>query len=386
MIVGYSAYWRNLSTKRRCWLMKQFNTVVGLDVHKETVVGGVLAAGAEEVKESFKIENTEKAIGKMADRFAGRKPVTFVYEAGPCGYTLQRQLTELGFECVVISPGHTPVRTGDRVKTDRRDAAKLARLYRAGELTVIRVPSREEEAARDLVRVREDIVEDRLRARHRMSKFLLRQGRVWRETKAWGTAHANWLRAQKYETTCQQDTHNAYMRTLDEVDAHLAKMTQGVIDLAERKPYRRLVQHLSGLKGIDTLSAITLAVEAVEFERFENARDFMGYAGLGICESSTGERIHRGGLTKTGNAHIRRILGEAAWSYRNAGTGKPLLERRLRCPEKVQRMAQKAQDRLHRKFWRMVKRGKPSQVAVMAVARELAGFVWAIAQETMKKV
>lgn len=366
--------------------MQHFNTVVGLDVHKETVVGGVLAPGADEVRENFRIENTEKSVGKMADRFAGRKPVTFVYEAGPCGYALQRQLTGLGFQCVVISPGHTPVRSGDRVKTDRRDAGKLAKLYRAGELNVIRVPTREEEAARDLVRVREDVVEDRLRARHRMSKFLLRQGRVWRETKAWGKAHGDWLRAQKYETAFQQDTHNAYVRTLDEVDAHLSGLTQQVMDLATREPSRRLVVNLSGLKGIDTLGAVTLAVEAQEFGRFENARDFMGYAGLGICESSSGERIHRGGLTKTGNAHIRRILGEAAWSYRSGGTGKPLLERRHRCPEKVQRIAQKAQDRLHRKFWRMVKRGKPSQVAVMAVARELAGFVWAIAQETMEKV
>jgi transposase len=364
--------------------MEQHNTIVGLDVHKETVVGGVLTPNGDEVRENFKIENTEKSIQKMADRFVNRKPVTFVYEAGPCGYTLHRHLTSLGFECVVISPAHTPIRTGDRVKTDRRDAEKLARLYRAGELTVVRVPTSEEEAARDLVRVREDLVEDRLRARHRMSKFLLRQGRVWRETKAWGVAHEAWLRAQKYDTLYQQDTHNAYMRTLDEVDEHLEGLTQQVMDLAAREPYHRLVVCLNGLKGIDTLSAVTLAVEAQEFGRFETARRFMGYAGLGISEDSTGERIRRGNLTKTGNAHIRRILGEAAWSYRSGGTGKALLERRKRCPEKVQQIARKAQDRLHRKFWRMVKKGKRSQVAVMAVGRELAGFVWAIAHETLK--
>jgi transposase len=357
-----------------------------LDVHKDTVVGAVLRPQADEAGEHFTVMNTTENIRRMADKFVARKPATFVYEAGPCGYELQRQLAEMGFQCVVISPRHTPVRPGDRVKTDRRDAVKLARLYRAGELTEIRIPNREEEAARDLVRVREDVVEDRLRARHRMSKFLLRQGRVWRETKSWGVAHGAWLRAQKFEALFLQETHNAYVRTLDEVDAHLLELTKKVDDLAGEKPYRQLVVCLSGLKGIDTLGAVTLAVEAQEFGRFESARDFMGYAGLSICEDSTGKRIRRGGLTKKGNAHIRRILGEAAWSYRSGGAGKPLLERRRRCPETVQRMAQRAQDRLHRKFWRMVKRGKPSQVAVMAVARELAGFVWAIAHEALKTV
>jgi transposase len=215
-----------------------------------------------------------------------------------------------------------------------------------------------------------------------MSKFLLRQGRVWRETNNWGVAHEAWLRTQKYDFQCYQDTHNAYLRTLDETDAHLEGLTKQVMELAAQEPYRQLVLCLCSLKGVDTLSAVTLAVEAQEFGRFETARGFMGYAGLGICENSSGGRIQRGSLTKTGNAHIRRILGEASWSYRNGGTGKALLERRKRCPEKVQRIARKAQERLHRKFWRMVNKGKRSQVAVMAVARELAGFVWGIARES----
>jgi transposase len=364
--------------------MENNSTVVGLDVHKDTVVGALLLSGADEVKENFKIENTPKAVERMADRLGGREPLTFVYEAGPCGYELQRHLSSKGFKCVVISPGHTPVRTSDRVKTDRRDAVKLAKLYRAGELTEIRIPGVEEEAARDLVRVREDVLENRLRARHRVSKFLLRQGRVWREGRGWGVAHRGWLRAQRFELVYAQETYNAYLRTLDDTETHLEKLSQQVMDLAQEKPYRRLVECLSALKGIDTLSSITLAVEAQEFGRFESARDFMGYAGLGICESSSGPRVYRGGITKTGNAHIRRILGEAAWSYRHGGTGKPLLERRKKCPETIQRMAQKAQDRLHRKFWKLVNKGKLRQVAVMAVARELAGFVWAIARETYK--
>lgn len=364
--------------------MEHFNTVIGLDVHKDTVVGAVLKSGAETAEEPFVVENTPKNIQRMADRFMDRKPITFVYEAGPCGYELHRQLTSVGFKCVVIAPGKTPVRPGDRVKTDRRDAIKLAKLYRAGELTEIRVPNRAEEAARDLVRAREDVLEDRLRARHRMLKFLLRQGRVWRDTKPWGVAHLAWLRAQKYEFAYHQETHNTYLRTLDEADSHMTALTQQIMDLADEAPYRRLVTCLCSLKGINTLSAVTLVVEAQEFGRFGSARDFMGYAGLGICESSTGTKIRRGGLNKAGNAHIRRILGEAAWGYRGGGTGKLLLDRRRRCPENIQRLAQKAQIRLHRKFWRLVKRGKPSQVAVMAVARELAGFVWAIALEASK--
>ena len=361
--------------------MKNSNTVVGLDVHKATVVGAVLPASADEIKENFKIENTPKAVERMMDRLVIRKPVTFVYEAGPCGYKLQRQLSKQGFECVVIAPGKTPIRYGDRVKTDRRDAIKLARLWRAGELTQIRIPTEQEEAARDLVRVREDVLENRLRGRHRLSKFLLRQGRAWTEGRAWGIAYGRWLKTQRFDEFYSQETFNAYVRLLEDTDNHLEVLTQQVLGLAEEKPYLRLVEGLSALKGIDTLSAVTLAVEAQEFGRFESARDFMGYAGLGICESSSGPVVHRGGITKTGNAHIRRILGEAAWSYRRAGTGKLIMERRKKCPEAIQRTAQKAQDRLHRKFWRMVKKGKLSQVAVMAVARELAGFVWAIAKE-----
>jgi len=364
--------------------MENISTIVGLDVHKDTLVAAVLKPNADMVSEQFTVENKPENVRRMLDRFVPRKPVTFVYEAGPCGFELQRQMEESGFKCVVISPSHTPVRPGDRVKTDRRDAIKLARLYRAGELTVIRIPTREEEAARDLVRIREDILQDQLRARHRLLKFLLRQGRVWRETKAWTLAHRAWVSAQRYDQPYTQETHDAYLRNLNDIEAHLASLTKRVLDLAEEKRYRRLVTCLCGLRGIDTLSAVTLAVEAQEFGRFEDARHFMGYAGLGICEDSTGKRVRRFGLTKKGNAHIRRILGEAAWSYRSNGAGKPLLERRRRCPDDIQRMAKEAQERLHRKFWKLVKRGKPTQVAGMAVARELAGFVWAIANASMK--
>jgi len=327
--------------------MEYCTTVVGLDVHKATVKG----------------------------------PVEFVYEAGPCGYQTHRQIAQLGHKCVLIAPGLIPVRPTDHVKTDRRDAEKLARLYRAGELTEIRIPTREEEAARDLVRMREDGLADRLRARHRLAKFLLRQGRVYRETKSWGLAHRAWLRTQKFEWATLQQTFEGYMRALDDADARLQSFDQQLQDLAQQEAYRTPVSYLRCLKGIDILSALTLIVEAQDFRRFERAASFMCFTGLVSSEYSSGEKVRRGAITKAGNTHIRRILVEAAWSNRNGNVASPeLLGRRKACPVEVVRIAQKAQQRLHRKYWRMISRSKPHSVAVAAVARELAGFVWSIAQ------
>lgn len=367
--------------------MEQCSTVVGLDVHKKTIVTALLPPGSERVVEQQTLENAPKAIEKMATRVAQRGPVVFVYEAGPCGYEVHRQISALGHRCAVIAPSLTPRRPGDRVKTDRRDAEKLARFYRAGELTLIRVPTREEEAARDLVRVREDAVADRLRARHRLSKFLLRQGRAHHETKSWGVAHRAWLSAQRFEWLSLQQTFVAYVRALEDTEAHLHTLDQQVVELAHQEPYRIPVQYLRCLKGIDTLSALTLVVETQAFPRFAQARAFMGYAGLGVSEASSGEKIRRGSITKAGNAHLRRILVEAAWSYRHRNVmSRGLTERRQGCPPEVVRIAKQAQARLHRKFWRLVSRNKLSQVAVVAVARELAGFVWAIAQHFTQAV
>jgi transposase len=304
-----------------------------------------------------------------------------VYEAGPCGYEVQRQITALGHRCAVIAPALTPVKPGDRVKTDRRDAEKLAKYHRNGDLTVIRVPTREEEAARDLVRVREDGLSDRLRARHRLAKFLLRQGRVNTETKSWGVAHRAWVKTQQFEWQPLQQSFEAYTRAVEEAEARLADMDQQLQDLAQTPVYREAVRYLRCLKGIDTLSALTLVVEAQEFRRFGRAREFMGYTGLVVSEFTSSFKPRRGSITKAGNEHIRRILVEAAWSYaRRNVLGGAVTKRREGCPAEVVQIARKAQNRLHRKFAKMVSRGKPHQVAVVAVARELAGFVWSIAQ------
>ena len=361
--------------------MEENTTVVGLDVHKRTIVTGVLPPDRQRVQESKTIENHPKAIRKTVTELERRGPLVFVYEAGPCGYEVQRQMETMGHRCVVVAPGLIPVRPGDRVKTDRRDAEKLARLYRAGELTVIRVPTREEEASRDLVRTRESALVDRQRARQRLGKFLLRQGRLFRETTSWGVRHRAWLREQRFAWTSLQQTFDAYVRSVEEAEARLESLNHQVLELAAQASYRLPVGYLRCLKGVDTLGGVTLVVEAPEFGRFARARSLMSYTGLVGRERSSGEKIRRGGITRVGNAHLRRILVEAAWAYRSPRRlSRPLAERRLGCPEAVVAIARKAEDRLHRTFWRLIHHNKPPQVAVVAVARELAGFVWAIAR------
>jgi transposase len=361
--------------------MNNDTMTVGLDVHKKTIAVAVLYGSSDVVNEQMTLENTPEQVEKLVQRLTAKGTPRFCYEAGPCGFEVQRQMTKLGKECVVIAPSMTPRRPGDRVKTDRRDAEKLARLFRAGELTVIRVPSREEESARDLVRAREDVLEDRLRARHRLSKFLLRQGRVYRESRPWGAVHGQWLEAQHFEWESLQKTYESYFRTLQEVDARMEVLDQQTQDLAEQDPFKIPVQYLRCLKGIDTLSALTLATEVMDFKRFEKASSFMGFTGMVSSEYSSSERIRRGGITKAGNHHIRRVLVEAAWHVRHgARTSKELMTRRKGCPSEVLRIALRAQDRLYRKYWKMMHRGKLPQVTVVACARELSGFVWAIGQ------
>lgn len=367
--------------------MNNYNkTVVGLDVHKETIVMGLLPEWSEKVTETARLENTPNAVENMVKRLGGRGPIEFVYEAGPCGYEVQRQMQSLGYSCFIVAPGLIPKKATDRVKTDRRDAEKLARLWRAGELTEIRVPTMQEEADRDLVRLRESSIANRLRAQHRLGKFLLRHGRIYREAKAWGWAHKNWLAVQKFEYEASQRTFEGYMRSLQDCEEESRLLDQQVQDLAESEAYRTKVQYLRALKGINTISAITLLVEAQDLLRFKNASGFMKFTGLTSWESSSGNRVVRGGISKAGNAHIRRILVESAWSYRSykAGAGSTLAKKRKGCPVEILSLAKKAQERLHRKFYRMRARGKASGIAVTAVARELAGFVWFMARHFPK--
>jgi transposase len=353
---------------------------VGLDVHKLSVTAAVLAPMADRASETVRIENTPKAIEKLARRAARNGPVEFVYEAGCCGYEIQRQLSGLGYKCTIIAPGLMPMRPGDRVKTDRRDAANLARLHRSRQLTPIHIPTGEEEAMRDLVRARESAMAECRRSQNKLQKFLLRQGRIWRQTQ-WTVMHRTWVRQQRFEWPALEQSMQSYCRALDDAEARLAALDVQLTIMAEKEPYRTRVRYLTCLKGVGQLTALTLLAETTDFRRFESATSYMCMTGMTPSEHSSGDNIQRGHITKVGNAHIRRILVEAAWGYtRRSGESEALARRRKGCPAEVIKIARKAQDRLHGKFWKLSGRGKKPQVAVVAVARELAGFAWAIAR------
>jgi transposase len=301
------------------------------------------------------------------------------YEAGPCGFELQRAMSAAGVPCEVIAPALIPRRSGDRIKTDRRDAGQLAVLYRAGALTAIHVPTDQEEAVRDLLRCREDIRADLLRARHRLSKFLLRHGRRFTATKsAWSQRHHAWLRAQTWPLPALTQTHEAYVRAVDEAVARLRAVEAQLQELVTLEPLHTQVRRLRCFRGMDDITALTIAAELGDVRRFSSARGLMAYVGLIPSEHSSGTKRARGAITKTGNAHVRRVLVEAAWHYRHHPfIGKQLRHRQLGAPSTALIPAWRAQQRLYHRYQRLTARGKPKQHVVTVIARELAGFVWA---------
>jgi len=352
-------------------------THVGLDVSKASISVALLRP--DDQLDEERIANTPDAVRRLVRRWPEPTRVHACYEAGPTGYDLYRQLTGLGVDTTVIAPSLTPRRPGDRIKTDRRDARKLAGLFRAGELTAIRVPTPVEEAVRDLLRARQDEREDILRARHRLSKFLLRHGRIYTDGKAWTQRHDAWLRSQRFDEAAAQRTLGHYRAELDMRLAALKLLDDEIHAIAHHEPFAATVARLCALRGIAELSALTIAVEVGDFARFESAPAFMAFVGLVPSERSSGERRSQGSITKAGNAHLRRVLVEAAWHARRRPNIGPALAKRLAGqPPEVLAIATRAQGRLHARYWRLVGRRKPSNVAVVAVARELSGFCWAL--------
>lgn len=349
---------------------------VGLDVHARSV--RLAAMRADELLEERTLPYDHEAIEKAIGRWPGARAC---YEAGPTGFALQRHLAGAGVDCAVVAPALVPQRPGDRVKTDARDARALARLHQGGLLEAIWVPDPETEAARDLIRAREDARIDRMRDRHRLSKFCLRHGLAM-PGRSWSLARQDWLSRQGFDRPARQRAFESYCHAVALADARIEGLEAEIGQVASKGPWAPLVARLRCLRGIDTLSALGIAVEIGDFHRFEAAERFMSFVGLVPSERSSGEKRARGSITKVGNTHVRRLLVEAAWHSRLRPRVSYRLARRQRGadPAAIER-SWRAQLRLHRRWRRMSARGKPQQKIAVACARELAGFIWAIATE-----
>lgn len=363
--------------------MEKAITYVGLDVHANRIALAVLRGSSSE-PEISEVSNDPKSIRRVMQRLMKvHHELSCCYEAGPCGFDLYRQLEKLGVACEVIAPGLIPVRTGDRVKTDRRDAAKLARLLRAGELTSINVPTEDQEAVRDLIRLRDNVRKDLTAARSRLQHFLLRHGRTFASGHSWTHRYWTWLRGQAFEREYERTTLQNYIHEVEHQQARRAAVDAEIERVARTETYSESVAKLSCFRGLATLSAMVLLAEVGDFRRFGGPRELMSFVGLVPSEKSSGSSVRRGGITKTGNSFVRRVLIEAAWHYRHrpAYGSKASWFSKNQPPGTIE-YARKAQVRLFKRFTRLVSRGKKSQVAATAVARELCGFVWGMMTAT----
>lgn len=357
-------------------------TWVGMDVHAHGIAVAVYR-GWEKEAEEWEFGGDDRGIGRLRARLAKESgEVRCVYEAGPCGYELARELASKGIGCEVAAPSLIPRRAGERIKTDRRDARKLGSLYRSGELTLVTIPDSDQEALRDLLRAREDIAEDVLRRRHRLSRFLLRHGYRYRQGQAWTQKHWNWMQGLKLPSNRLQDVMGEYQQSVREGIEQLKRLDRLIEEASQEAQYQPLVEKLMVLRGVARLTGLTVVAEAGDLKRYPNAPAFMASTGLVPSEYSSGGKRRQGAITKTGNSHLRRVLVEAAWHYRHRpGQGRALVKRRAGQPTAAVALAKRAETRLYRKYIKLISRGKSSQLAAVAVARELAGFIWALATE-----
>jgi len=354
---------------------------VGLDVHAETIAVAVAEPDGS-VRSVGSVPNGEESVRRLVKKLGPVERLRVCYEAGPCGYVLYWQLVGMGVSCEVVAPTLVPVKPGDRVKTDRRDAEKLARSYRSGDLTPVWVPDAEHEALRDLVRAREAAKRDQLRARHRLGKFLLRQGRrPPLGVKSWTSKHSQWLRGLRFERPAQEATFLDYLHEVEHMGERVQRLERAIDTAVEAVPVkmRAVIDALQALRGVSKLTAVTVVTEVGNLSRFSRPSPLMGYTGLVSSEHSSGAKTRRGAITKTGNAHLRRVLVEAAWSARYRPNLSPALKKRQKeLPEQVQAIAWKAQHRLYARHRRLTSSGKAPQQVVTALARELVGFIWDI--------
>jgi transposase len=351
-----------------------------MDTHKKEHTLALAYADTGEL-EVFTVANTAKEIKKTVKRIQRKAPgpVRFCYEAGVCGFALKRTIEALGSDCMVIAPSLVPVKQGDRIKTDRRDAQKLLGQFRAGQLTEVYPPDPEQEAAREITRCRDVARENLGRARHPLNKFLTRHGYIFREGNHWTGKHKAWLHALTFDSSDLNEVFHIYLMNVEHCEQCLKTRTQAVEALAARPQYKEAVGRLRCLHGVDTLTAISLLTELFEFGRFDSPRRLMAYLGLVPSEDSSGDKRRPGTITKTGNRRVRRLLIESAWHYRHRPrVGKTLQQRRDGQPPWAIDVADRAILRLHKRYRRLIERGKLAHKVVVAVARELAGFIWAL--------
>jgi transposase len=350
---------------------------LGLDVHKDTISVGILRPD-QQIPDVERITHDEASVRRLVGRLGNPRRLRACYEAGPTGFELARLLHSMDLRCEVIAPSLIPKAPGDKVKTDQRDCRRLARLHRAGELVAIRIPTLQEEAVRDLCRTRADMVEDLTRARNRLGKFLLRHGRPWRGGSTWTHAYQAWLRAQRFDHPALAQTFGHYLAVVEVRNAQLDAVEADLAGWCAQPPLDWQVARLAAYRGVTRLGALTLAAEVCDWRRFASASQFMGFCGLVPSEYSSGTTVHRGRLTKAGNAHLRRQLVEAAWAYQHRpSVGGELARRQHGLDPAVVARAWAAQQRLSGRFRALAARKNTKSIVAAAIARELAGFLWA---------
>ncbi|HXJ01180.1 MAG TPA: IS110 family transposase [Micropepsaceae bacterium] len=358
---------------------------VGLDTSKLRHAVAIADSGRDgEVRFLGEIENSAAATAKLVRKLAAKYDrLTFCYEAGPTGYELHRQITSLGHACMVAAPSLIPKKPGDRVKTNRRDAVSLAKLLRANELTAVWVPDRGHEAMRDLTRARETAMLDLRTKRQQVSAFLLRQGRHYPQAKkTWTKAHLGWLASQKFDFPEQRLVFEELMLAMRQAQERQARLEQAIRDAVAQWSLGEVVTALMAMRGMDLISAATFLAEIGDLSRFASPSELMAYLGLVPSEDSTGDTIRRGAITKAGNRRARRILVECSWSYQHPPrVGRDKQQKVEAAPRAVREIAWKAQCRLHRRYRALIRKGKLKTVAITAVAREFAGFIWAVSRE-----